>query len=197
MSFSCFNIFSSVIVSNNYCCFDSVLGFIETSVLEVVMLKYSSENKRRSSLEQSVHWSPSTVQWYSPWLLPGPAGCQLGEMSRKVLTLQSLNQQAGPVGRWDSDLAPHTTAVDTEHSPGHWRTLPPLHKWDTLLPQQNNIKLYGSTRVYWHSLSIYLSFLGGESDSSVTNDKVDNFRSNWIGSLVSILIYFPNESKWA
>ena len=116
-------------------------------------------------------------------------------MSRKVLTLQSLNQQAGPVGRWDSDLAPHTTAVDTEHSPGHWRTLPPLHKWDTLLPQQNNIKLYGSTRVYWHSLSIYLSFLGGESDSSVTNDKVDIFLSNWIGSLVSILIYFPNESK--
>ena len=48
---------------------------------------------------------------------------------------------------WDSDLAAHSTAADTEHSPGHWRTLAPLHKWDTLLPQQNNMKLYGSTRV--------------------------------------------------
>ena len=33
-------------------------------------------------------------------------------------------------------------------------------------------------RVYWHSLSIFLSFLGGESDSSVKIHNVDIFRSS-------------------
>ena len=143
------------------------------------MLKQSSENKRISHLD---NLSTCLLSLFSG-MVPDSSlvRVQLGVSWEKCQErFWHCNHWTNKRDQWDwdSDLAAHSTAADTEHSPGHWRTLPPLHKWDTLLPQQNNMKLYGSTRVYWHSLSIYLSFLGGESDSSVKIHNVDIFRSS-------------------